>query len=176
MMIFESEMAMEDALFEVIERTKVVPWDGRPVMKVVRQARLGSFGVSDIIIVVQDGPHDDDITLVLVELKNTKVKAEHLSQVARYKTFLDKTLANVECVLMVTPGMPDETDVCYLIQHSDWLTTYEISVSLDSGASYRCLSACNWSPTSAGQSPESFYDELTSGIEAASETNCDIGF
>lgn len=133
MMIFESEKAMEDALFEVIERTKVVPWDGRPVLKVVRQARLGSFGVSDIIIVVQDGPHDDDITLVLVELKNTKVKAEHLSQVARYKTFLDETVATVECVLIVTPGMPDETDVCYLIQHSDWLTTYEISVSLDSG-------------------------------------------
>lgn len=176
MMIFESEKAMEDALFEVIERTKVVPWDGRTVLKVVRQARLGSFGVSDIIIVIKDGPHDDDITLMLVELKNTKVKADHLSQVARYKTFLDGTEASVECVLIVTTGMPDETDVCYLIQHSDWLTTYEISVSLDSGASYRCLSDCSWRPTSAGQSPESFYDELTSEIAGSSENNGDIGF
>lgn len=47
---------------------------------------------------------------MLVELKNTKVKADHLSQVARYKTFLDGTEASVECVLIVTPGMPDETD------------------------------------------------------------------
>lgn len=62
MMIFESEKAMEDALFEVIERTKVVPWD------------------------------------------------------------------------------------------------------------------CSWRPTSAGQSPESFYDELTSEIAGSSENNCDIGF
>jgi len=109
MMIFESEKAMEDALFEVIERTKVVPWDGRQVLKVVRQARLGSFGVSDIIIVIKDGPHDDDITLMLVELKNTKVKADNLSQVARYKTFLDGTEASVECVLIVTPGMPENS-------------------------------------------------------------------
>ena len=40
MMIFESERAMEDALFEVIERTKVVPWDGRPVLKVLDKQGL----------------------------------------------------------------------------------------------------------------------------------------
>lgn len=166
MIHFDSEADMEEAVVSAISDFESLPWNASPnrVLKVERQVRLGAYGIADIVCTVEC--MESGVTWIeVVELKNTKIKLDHLAQLARYKSFFKETSDAVRCTLIGTKTFPNGSDDCFLIQCSDWADVYEISIDIASGATFEIVHG--WAASGAGESDVDFVNRFTDGkIEA----------
>ena len=160
MINFDSEADMELTIFNHISDFEVLPWDPSPhrVLKTERQVRIGEHGIVDIVAHVEDMASGNRWVEV-VELKNTKLKSEHLSQLARYKNFFRRTDSDVRFTLIGLKTFPNCTDDCFLIQASSWASVYEVSVDFVDGVSFSIVE--NWVMSKPGQSCNDFISSFT---------------
>lgn len=160
MIHFDSEADMELAIFNHITDLEVLPWDTSPhrVLKAERQVRIGEHGIVDIVAHVED-MESGNKWIEVVELKNTKLKPENLSQLARYKNFFRRTDSDVRFTLIGLKTFPSGTDDCFLIQASSWASVYEVSVDFVDGVSFSIVE--NWIMTKPGQSCSDFIASFT---------------
>ena len=151
MIHFDSEADMELAILNHITDFEVLPWDASPhrVLKAQRQVRIGEYGIVDIIAHVED-MESGDKWIEVVELKNAKIKSDHLAQLARYKSFFRDTDDDVRFTLIGLKTFPNGIDDCFLIQASSWASVYEVSVDFVDGVSFSIVE--NWVVSKPGQS------------------------
>ena len=159
MIHFDSEADMELTIFNHINDFEVLPWDTSPhrVLKAQRQVRIGEYGIVDIIAHVED-MESGDKWIEVVELKNAKLKSEHLAQLARYKSFFRGADSDVRFTLIGLNTFPNCTDDCFLIQASSWASVYEVSVDFVDGVSFPIVE--HWVMSKPGQSCNDFISSF----------------
>ena len=163
MISFDSENAMELAIFTYISEMGATPWGTtQNVQNAERQVDLGGYGIADIIISYLDLDDDDNevVKIEIIELKNTKLKAEHVSQLARYRAYFE--LAGVEhisCTLIGLSTLPDGSDLCYLLQGSEWMSAYEVVIDLSDGVTFSEISG--WKPTRAAEGQAALIERFS---------------
>jgi hypothetical protein len=160
MISFDSEKDMEDAMFENIQEMECIPWVAYPMefCHAERQVRLGAYGIADIVVKSKH-PHTGKIFIDVIELKNTKLKLEHVAQVARYKSFFSEAnnvAVNFHLVGLKT--LPSDGNECFIFQEIEWLSVYEISFDFNSGADYNQISG--WKPTTKAESCGEFLSRF----------------
>jgi hypothetical protein len=154
MISFDSEKALEDALYEKL-KGGYNPISDTHHDHVIRQFNIAGHGIVDLITVqvmndpIVNGP--THLSIDLIELKNTKIKSEHIGQIARYRSAFRRAIddgyfeffeVEVSCILVGLKTFPDETDLVYQIQESEWLSVNEMSISFDEGIKFHEVS--NW--------------------------------
>ena len=151
MIHFDSEADMELAIFNHISDFEVFPWDQSPhrVLKAARQVRVGEYGVVDILALVEC-MESGDKWVEVVELKNTKIKSEHLAQLSRYKSFFKSADHDVIFTLIGLKTFPNGSDDCFLMQASTWASVYEIEIDFVDGVSFCRVEG--WVVSKQGQS------------------------
>lgn len=159
MIHFDSEADMELAILNHINDFEVLPWDASPhrVLKAQRQVRIGEYGIVDIIAHVEDMKSGDK-WIEVVELKNAKIKSDHLAQLARYKSFFRDADGDVRFTLIGLKTFPNGIDDCFLIQASSWASVYEVSVDFVDGVSFSIVE--NWVVSKPGQSCNDFISSF----------------
>jgi len=162
MIHFDSEADMERAIVSAINDFETLPWNQSPnrVIKVNSQVRLGAHGVADIVCFVEC--MESGVKWIeVVELKNTKIKLDHLAQLARYKSFFKNTGDFVRYTLIGTKTFPNGNDDCFLIQCSDWADVYEMSIDIASGATFDVVSG--WKVAASGEPDTDFVTRFSDG-------------
>lgn len=160
MIHFDSEADMETTIFNHLNDFETLPWDQSPhrVLKAARQVRIGEYGIVDIIAHVED-MESGDKWIEVIELKNTKLRSEHLAQLARYKNFFRSTDHDVRFTLVGLNTFPNGGDECFLMQASTWASVYEVSVDFVDGVSFALVG--NWVVSKPGQSCNDFIASFT---------------
>lgn len=82
MSLFNSEKHMEDSIAKYIADRQVNPINGREVISMIRQPRLGELGIADLITLEVDHKGNDYIHVI--ELKNVPFHSDHIFQISRY--------------------------------------------------------------------------------------------
>lgn len=153
MINFDSEKELEDAICRSLDKG-TNPIDGSRVTSYKRQVWLGEYGKVDIIAFCKDDDENNGnpTQLTVIELKNTPLKHDHASQIARYKGFFDNSPvyseSNIEDITYQLVGLktfPSSSDLCYLLQSMDWLEVYEIHADFENGITIDQMGG--WHPT-----------------------------
>ena len=160
MIHFDSEADMELEICNHVRDFEVFPWVQSPhrVVKIDRQVRVGEYGIVDIVALVEDMKSGGK-WIEVVELKNAKLKSEHLAQLARYKSFFMQADHDVRFTLIGLKTFPNSNDDCFLIQESKWASVYEITISFEGGVSFDLVG--NWRVSAPGQKCDEFISLFT---------------
>ena len=161
MIYFDSESDMESAIFQSMNDGECLPWNTSPhrVIKAERQVKLGEYGIADIVAYVEC-MESGETWVEVVELKNTKLRADHLSQLARYKGFFDDS--EFDCARFTLVGLktfPSGGDECYLFQSAEWADVYELTICMIEGVSFEKVSG--WRPAKNGEKCDKFVARFT---------------
>lgn len=149
MISFDNEKCMEDFFIENPGYISAAadryhgheednPWDIR------RQVKLGAYGICDIIAVRSRTTKHEDLRgdsvfceVHVIELKNTALKHDHISQIARYGQFFKEMYSQSRCSVEFSASLiglktfPDSTDMVFLAQSIDWLNCYELTIKAE---------------------------------------------
>ena len=160
MIHFDSEYDMELTILNHINDFEDLPWCASPhrVLKAARQVRIGEYGIVDIIALVEC-MESGSKWIEVVELKNTKIKSEHLAQLARYKSFFRSADHEVKFTLIGLKTFPNGNDECFLMQASKWASVYEIEIDFENGVSFEHVE--NWAISKPGQSCNEFISSFS---------------
>ena len=160
MIHFDSEAEMELEICNHVKDFEVFPWNASPhrVVKIDRQVRIGEYGIADIVAIVEC-METGLMWIEVVELKNAKLKSEHLAQLARYKSFFRSTDHDVRFTLIGLITFPNSNDDCFLMQESEWASVYEITINLEEGVLFDLVG--NWRFSKPGQKCDEFISCFT---------------
>lgn len=137
MIQFSSEKDMEN--FFVTNIDLLLGKKSGTSFEVFTQVSMGSYGVVDTIVVERQ---NSNIIVHVIEYKNTKIRTDHILQLARYKTICDDVFDNVICDsevnyigvcyhLVGLQTFPTSTDLELLLQTLDWVTIHQLSIDVD---------------------------------------------
>lgn len=126
MIKFESEHDLEMMLYNHHSETKMCLVSEQEYSDCYRQFNTNGYGICDLIYVDKQESTDMPciISIHVVELKNQGIKLADFAQLARYKTFFDRAISEMEeeCLavfdikysLVVPEGIINNNDACYL--------------------------------------------------------------
>lgn len=141
--IFDSELELEDYIFNKVKSGDVCPIDDEYYDMIFRQVNIGDYGIADIVKIQIDADPGcvDSLTVKVLELKKNIIDTKAIIQVIRYtegiKHFMRLKFPNVENIEIIpqlsAPEINRSDDTTYLINALDSLEIYEIYCNLDIG-------------------------------------------
>ena len=118
----------------------------------LRQFCISGYGVADLVKVsVAPGYNGrkniPELNITVMELKKDEVKLDAVGQICRYRTGISRALDKMrnrngnilftyEIEGILIGKEYDSGDVCYVVDNTDWLSTYTFDISLSDGISF----------------------------------------
>lgn len=163
MISFDSEKCLEDLLCEHLDQGQCLVTD-EMVSGYIRQPNFGPYGKGDILT-VKHGPDGEIDEVCVIELKNEKLSSCHLSQISRYKSFMDRVKSKYKSlkssfrfVLVVKDQNEFSSDLVYLAQNIEWLEIYRFNINPSEGLLFNCFG--HWSPNVESELIDECIDKL----------------
>lgn len=157
MIKFDSEKCLEDWVCLCLDDGHD-PITDLSCVSYVRQPCFGSYGRGDILVINKISESEDFyfVDVTLIELKNTPLCSNHVSQISRYKAAIEEHMlsfegeykevqVNARYALVGMATFPSPDDLCFLLQEIDWLDAYELKIGTDARISSTLVSG--WSPS-----------------------------
>lgn len=140
MISFDSEKHLEDFICGHLDGGVNIINDDK-VATYRRQFNTKAYGIIDIVTFTpfKNQNNQNCFNVSVLELKNERVKAQDIAQIARYKTFFERMSERSEFeyyfdyILLCKGGAIPSTDCCYLINECDWLDYYEFNLDFNNG-------------------------------------------
>lgn len=112
---------------------------------IMSQVKIGNYGIIDLLILSFNTSTDTPkptLEITIVELKKGEIDFNAFGQVCRYKRGMERLLEehnmtrNVDLNAVLVGRKYAGGDICYAINHCEWLEVYLYDLSLKEGLSF----------------------------------------
>ena len=156
---FPSESAIEDFIYKKIVTERFCPVSSMDIDYILRQPRLGAYGIADLIkIVLTRNPYETTLDIVVMELKNEPLKPRDLAQLTRYmsgvKHMVSSYCSRMNIGLAISGelvGTGFEEDFVYILEHlTDDIDCYTLNITIEEGLDVNLLES-GWYKTASNR-------------------------